>query len=187
MTRLRTRRGLAAPLTLAMTAGLALAGVMAGISTTRVGSSASATDVPTATPIKHVVVIIGENHTFDNVFATYQPPADQHVLNLLSEGMVTPSGTPGPEMGKALHREASDTKTYQIDPRHTGTYRTLPQPNTTYVSQACDGQAQNAPDTRVPTTSTRRMGTARVGRPTAAATPTAPTIRHRASRESLTT
>ena len=28
----------------------------------------------TTTPIKHVVVIIGENHTFDNVFATYQPP-----------------------------------------------------------------------------------------------------------------
>ena len=38
----------------------------------------------TTTPIKHVVVIIGENHTFDNVFATYQPPAGQKVENLLS-------------------------------------------------------------------------------------------------------
>jgi phospholipase C len=27
----------------------------------------------TATPIKHVIVIIGENRTFDHVFATYQP------------------------------------------------------------------------------------------------------------------
>src|SRR4029077_20380770 len=32
---------------------------------------------PTTTPIKHVVVIIGENHSFDNVFATYQPPGRQ--------------------------------------------------------------------------------------------------------------
>ena len=51
---------------------------------------------PTTTPIKHVVVIIGENHTFDNVFATYQPPSGQHVKNLLSEGIVTSSGAPGP-------------------------------------------------------------------------------------------
>jgi phospholipase C len=27
----------------------------------------------TATPIKHVIVIIGENRTSDHVFATYQP------------------------------------------------------------------------------------------------------------------
>jgi len=105
---------------------------------------------PTASPIKHVVVIIGENHSFDNVFGTYQPPAGQQVRNLLSEGIVTASGAPGPDVGKALQREASDTKTYQIDPKDVGVYRTLPQPNTTYVGQACDGQAQNAPDTRFP-------------------------------------
>jgi hypothetical protein len=27
----------------------------------------------TATPIKHVIVIIGENRSFDHVFATYEP------------------------------------------------------------------------------------------------------------------
>ena len=27
----------------------------------------------TATPIKHVIVLIGENRTFDHVFATYVP------------------------------------------------------------------------------------------------------------------
>jgi phospholipase C len=32
----------------------------------------------TTTPIKHMVVIIGENHTFDNVFAAYQPPKTAH-------------------------------------------------------------------------------------------------------------
>ena len=30
-------------------------------------------DHKTATPIKHVIVIIGENRTFDNIYATYVP------------------------------------------------------------------------------------------------------------------
>ena len=30
-------------------------------------------DANTTTPIKHVIVIIGENRTFDHVFATYVP------------------------------------------------------------------------------------------------------------------
>src|SRR5262249_40857327 len=55
----------------------------------------------TTTPIKHVVVIIGENHTFDNVFATYQPPRGQHIRNLLSEGIVTKNGTLGPNYARA--------------------------------------------------------------------------------------
>jgi len=27
----------------------------------------------TTTPIEHLIVIVGENHTFDNVYGTYQP------------------------------------------------------------------------------------------------------------------
>ena len=39
-------------------------------------ASAPSSGGATTTPIKHVVVIIGENHTFDNVFGTYSlPPA----------------------------------------------------------------------------------------------------------------
>ena len=30
-------------------------------------------DAKTTTPIKHVIVIIGENRSFDHVFATYNP------------------------------------------------------------------------------------------------------------------
>ena len=55
----------------------------------------------TTSPIKHVVVIIGENHTFDNVFATYQPPGHQHIWNLQSEGIVTKNGDPGPNVAAA--------------------------------------------------------------------------------------
>src|ERR1700693_3133862 len=42
----------------------------------------------TLTPIKHVIVIIGENRTFDHIFATYKPKDHQNVWNLLSEGIV---------------------------------------------------------------------------------------------------
>ena len=38
----------------------------------------------TATPIKHVIVIIGENRTFDNVYGTYVAKHGQKVDNLLS-------------------------------------------------------------------------------------------------------
>jgi phospholipase C len=51
--------------------------------------------VRTATPIKHVIVIIGENRTFDNIYATYVPKRGEHVENLLSRGIVNPDGTPG--------------------------------------------------------------------------------------------
>ena len=49
----------------------------------------------TETPIKHVIVIIGENRTFDNLYGTYVPKHHQHVRNLLSRGIVNADGTPG--------------------------------------------------------------------------------------------
>jgi phospholipase C len=104
----------------------------------------------TTTPIKHVIVIIGENHTFDNVFATYRPPAGQTVLNLLSEKIVTANGGLGRNVAKATQEQASDTSTYQVDPTDSGPYSTLPQPNTTYVSSSCDGQPGGQADTRFP-------------------------------------
>ena len=65
-------------------------------------------------PIKHVIVIIGENRSFDHVFATYQPPAikgrPQEVLNLLSEGIVSLKGTtavPGPNWQRAVQKQVS--------------------------------------------------------------------------------
>src|SRR5215471_13411885 len=55
----------------------------------------------TATPIKHVIVIIGENRTFDNIYGTYVPKHDQHVSNLLSHGIVNADGSPGPQSALA--------------------------------------------------------------------------------------
>ena len=69
-------------------------------------------DGKTVTPIKHVIVIIGENRSFDHVFATYVPKNGQTVHNLLSEGIITldknKNAIPGPHFDKARQLSASD-------------------------------------------------------------------------------
>ncbi len=87
-------------------------------------------DNDTVTPIKHVIIIIGENRTFDQVFGAYKPTNGQHVLNLLSEGIINSDGTPGPHFAAAVQNQASDTTSYAISPAITGPYATLPPPNT---------------------------------------------------------
>jgi phospholipase C len=65
-------------------------------------------DADTSTPIKHVIVIIGENRSFDHVFATYVPVAGNTVNNLLSEGIVKADGTAGPNFPLAEQKAATD-------------------------------------------------------------------------------
>jgi phospholipase C len=84
----------------------------------------------TVTPIKHVILIIGENRTFDHVYATYTPPRGQSVRNLLSEGIVNADGTPGPNAAAAQQWQASDTGKFDVSPRHTTAYANLPSMNT---------------------------------------------------------
>jgi acid phosphatase len=131
-------------------AGLALTALAATAPTA--AAAGAGNSGATTTPIKHVIVIIGENHTFDNVFATYKPPAGQHIWNLRSEGIVKANGTPGPNFGQATQLTASNTKTYSLTPKITGTYKTLPQPNTTYVATGCSGLPGDSADTRFPAT-----------------------------------
>src|SRR5260370_6825725 len=58
--------------------------------------------IDTATPIKHVLVIVGENRSFDHLYATYWPKdRDQKIQNLLSEGIINTAGPPGPNFAKA--------------------------------------------------------------------------------------
>src|SRR5574340_784393 len=71
-------------------------------------------DNNTVTPIKHVIIIVGENRSFDHLFATYQPKNGQHVRNLLSEGVINSDGTPGPRFAAAVQNQASDTTTFSI-------------------------------------------------------------------------
>jgi phospholipase C len=53
-------------------------------------------------------------------------------------------------LAKAEQLTASDTKTYSLTPAITGAYKTLLQPNTTYVAPGCDGQPTNIPGKRFP-------------------------------------
>ncbi len=64
-------------------------------------------DNNTSTPIKHVLVIIGENRSFDHVFATYVPQHGE-VWNLLSEGIINADGTPGPNFSQFEQKVATD-------------------------------------------------------------------------------
>src|SRR5271155_5545558 len=81
-------------------------------------------DGHTATPIKHVIVIIGENRSFDHVFATYVPQKGQTVWNLLSEGIVNADGTTGPNFPLAEQKAATDAPAdgFLLSPTTTSTF-----------------------------------------------------------------
>src|SRR5579863_1344378 len=86
---------------------------------------------PTSSPIKHVIVIVGENRTFDHLFATYLPKPGETVNNLLSEGIIHWDGSPGPNFAKA-HQYSADitgSATFQLSPTTAKTlYAALPAP-----------------------------------------------------------
>ncbi|MEA2743061.1 MAG: hypothetical protein QOG25_1432, partial [Acetobacteraceae bacterium] len=85
-------------------------------------------DSNTKTPIKHVIVIYGENRSFDHVFGTYRSPSGDHVQNMLSDGIVNEDGTPGPNFAKAAQFQASASGSYSVSPPKTSVYSTLPPP-----------------------------------------------------------
>src|SRR5581483_272315 len=109
----------------------------------------SSRDNDTATPIKHVIVIIGENRSFDHVFATYVPKKGQTVWNLLSQGIVKADGTPGPNFFKAEQKAAVDQVPDDFllsPPKVSFPNHVLPAPlvggpTTSYVPSLADAQA----------------------------------------------
>jgi phospholipase C len=125
----------------------------------------------TATPIKHLIVLIGENWSFDSVYATYKPKRGQSVNNLLSRGVVREDGTPGPNFNRSMQFQINTPypATYFIDARNTaGTtaYQqapgtpSFPPPNTAYVPTApgplSQGQGPFDP-TQVPDSQLRQL------------------------------
>ncbi|HEX2939980.1 MAG TPA: alkaline phosphatase family protein [Rhodopila sp.] len=99
-------------------------------------------DLNTRTPIKHVIVIYGENRSFDHLFATYKSPSGDSVLNALSQGIINEDGTPGPNFSKATQYPATDKDTYSVSPTKAQAYNVLPPP--------LAGGAQSASDTNPP-------------------------------------
>ena len=108
-------------------------------------------DSGTRTPIKHAVIIIGENRTFDHVFATYKPKHHQRINNLLSEGIVNEDGSPGPHFDRARQMTAVDSAAqgYQVSPGSKAPYAKLPPPlsggpTNPYISDLATAKAVQA-------------------------------------------
>jgi len=104
--------------------------------------SLQAQETKTASPVKHVIIIVGENRTFDHVFATYKPTNGQTVDNLLSRKIINADGTPGPNFSEAAQSRADDfhQDKYQISPEKDAedtVYTTLPPPLTGGPSDVC--------------------------------------------------
>jgi phospholipase C len=65
-------------------------------------SDAAVDSLATASPIKHVIIIISENRSFDRVYGTYVAKrSSEGVWNLLSQKIVDADGMPGPNFARA--------------------------------------------------------------------------------------
>ena len=84
-------------------------------------ASAGVQPQATASAITHVIVIIGENRSFDHVFATYQPKHGETINNLLSEGIVkldsNKNAIPGPNFNNAQQLFGTTTDTFLLAPQ----------------------------------------------------------------------
>ncbi len=88
------------------------------------------------TPIKHVIVLIGENRTFDHMFGTYVPRDGQIISNLLSRGIINADGTPGPNFALAAQAQAAPQAAFYIAPDSKTPFAVLPPPSTSGAPSA---------------------------------------------------
>ena len=86
-------------------------------------------EIQTETPIKHIIYIVGENRSFDNVYGTYQPKHGEKIWNLLSQGIVNADGTPGKNAAKGRQYQAtSNNGRFSLSPQTKTPYTFLPVP-----------------------------------------------------------
>jgi phospholipase C len=114
------------------------------------GNGGDASDsAKTASPIKHVIVLIGENRGLDHTFGVYKPKGKgQTISNLLSKGIVNEDGTPGPNFAQAQQFSAAAQASYYIgapaiSKSPYSPTNLMPQPNT-------EGTAATQSDTGAP-------------------------------------
>ncbi|HEY2464796.1 MAG TPA: alkaline phosphatase family protein [Steroidobacteraceae bacterium] len=91
--------------------------------------------VKTESPIKHVIILIGENRGTDHTFGVYNPRGKhQTISNILSKGIVNKDGTPGPNFALAQQFSVAPQPAYYIGAPKTAktlyVSNQMPQPNT---------------------------------------------------------
>ena len=108
----------------------------------------------TETPIKHVIVLIGENRSFDHLFATYVSPSGDSVKNLLSEHIINADGTPGTHFDKAAQFQAiapfKTTFYISLDNSEKAPYTTLPEPSLNFSPSPVTGEPPPFPAADLP-------------------------------------
>lgn len=95
-------------------------------------------------------MIVGENQSFDSLFATYVPARGAAVRNLLSQGIVNADGAPGPRFALAVQNGAVPQTRYTLDPPRAAPYPTLPQPRLIGVLDQTFHAVGHGMDTRFP-------------------------------------
>jgi phospholipase C len=124
--------------------GASLFAIVANLGAPLSATAQDAVKTPaTFSPIKHVIVLIGENRSFDHVYATYRPKAGETVSNLLSKGIVNWDGSPGPNYALSAQYSAVDSTTvgtgkFSISPPQKTLYSNVPPavaggPTTPYI------------------------------------------------------
>src|ERR1700727_3580119 len=79
--------------------------------------TSAAAQVETKSPIKHVIILIGENRGLDHTFGVYNPKGKgETISNLLSKGIVNEDGTPGPNFGLSQQYSGAPQTSYSIGP-----------------------------------------------------------------------
>jgi phospholipase C len=110
--------------------------------------------VRTKSPIKHVIVLIGENRTFDHLFATYVPKSRDSVKNLLSEGIINADGSPGRHFSKAAQFQAvapfSTQYFISLNDHQKAPYQTLPEPTLNFSPSPATGEPPPFPTAALP-------------------------------------
>jgi phospholipase C len=102
-----------------------------------IAAALQAHDTHTRSPIKHVIVLIGENRTFDHIFATYVPKSEDSISNLLSKGIITAQGDPGKHFARAAQFQAvapfETTYFISLDDDQKVPYQILPTPTLNFA------------------------------------------------------
>jgi phospholipase C len=113
-----------------------LLGATVGVADTKSQDRDAADSVKTESPIKHVIILIGENRGTDHTFGVYKPRGQhQTISNLLSKGIVNEDGSPGAHFSVAQQFSVARQPLFYIGAPHTaktayGNSGQMPQPNT---------------------------------------------------------
>jgi phospholipase C len=113
-----------------------LLAVTAGVADGKSQDSDAADSVKTESPIKHVIILIGENRGTDHTFGVYKPKGKQQTIsNLLSKGIVNEDGSPGAHFSLAQQFSVAPQSQFYIGAPHNaksayGNSGQMPQPNT---------------------------------------------------------